>query len=84
MATSQSKLQSRIWFFSLVNELNDIPAIFEKVKASNAALAFAICHDKDRIAQDDGTTVPKRDHTHFLLRFDTPYNLTSVARIFWS
>lgn len=82
MATSQSKLQSRIWFFSLVNELNDIPAIFEKLKASNASLAFAICHDRDRICQDDGSTIPKRPHTHFLLRFDSPYNLSSVARIF--
>lgn len=75
------KLQSRIWFFSLVDDENDIPKIMENMKNSSALNCFAICHDKDKIKQDDGSTVPKRVHYHFALRFENPTLLSVVANI---
>lgn len=76
------KLQSRIWFFSLVDEENNIPAIIEKLKGCSASQVFVIRHDKDKIKQDDGTTIPKRPHHHFALRFENPCNIGTVANIF--
>ena len=61
------KLQSRIWFFSLVDEENNIPAIIEKLKNCSASQVFVIRHDKDKVKQDDGRTIPKRPHHHFAL-----------------
>lgn len=76
------KLQSRIWFFSLVDEENDIPKIKENLKGCSASQVFCIMHDKDKIKQDDGTTIPKRLHHHFALRFENPTLLSTVANIF--
>lgn len=76
------KLQSRIWFFSLVDEENDIPKIKENLKGCSASQVFCIRHDKDKIKQDDGTTIPKRPHYHFALRFENPTLLSTVANIF--
>ena len=76
------KLQSRIWFFSLVESENDIKKIFNNLKACSAQQVFAIRHDKDRIKQDDGTTVPKRAHWHFAIRFENPCIIGTVANIF--
>lgn len=76
------KLQSRIWFFSLVDEENDIPKIKENLKGCSASQVFCIRHDKDKIKQDDGTTIPKRPHHHFALRFENPTLLSTVANIF--
>ena len=76
------KLQSRIWFFSLVDEENDIPKIKENLKGCSASQVFCIMHDKDKIKQDDGTTIPKRPHHHFALRFENPTLLSTVANIF--
>lgn len=76
------KLQSRIWFFSLVDEENNIPAIIENLKVCSASQVFVIRHDKDKIKQDDGTTIPKRPHHHFALRFENPCNIGTVANIF--
>lgn len=75
------KLQSRIWFFSLVDEENDIPKIIENMKGCSALNVFTIRHDKDKIKQDDGTTIPKRPHHHFALRFENPTLLSVVANI---
>ena len=82
LETKGKKLQSRIWFFSLVESENDMKLIFENLKHCAAAQVFAIRHDKDRIRQDDGTTIPKRPHWHFALRFETPYLVGTVANIF--
>lgn len=76
------KLQSRIWFFSLVDEENDIPKILENLKKCSASQVFSILHDKDKIKQDDGTTIPKRKHHHFAIRFENPTLLSVVANIF--
>lgn len=76
------KLQSRIWFFSLVEEENDIPKIFDNLKKCSAVNVFTIRHDKDRIRQDDGTSVPKRPHWHFAIRFENPALISTVANIF--
>jgi hypothetical protein len=76
------KLQSRIWFFSLVESENDIPKILENLKKCSAVNVFVIRHDKDKIKQDDGTTVPKRVHYHFAIRFDNPTLISTVANIF--
>lgn len=76
------KLQSRIWFFSLVDEENNIPAIIEKLKNCSASQVFVIRHDKDKVKQDDGTTIPKRPHHHFALRFENPTLISTVANMF--
>lgn len=78
---SGKKLQSRIWFFSLVESENDIPAILERMKESNAVQVFAIRHDKDKIRQDDGSIVPKKPHYHFAVRYDNPTVLSTLANI---
>lgn len=75
------KLQSRIWFFSLVDEENDIPKIIENMKGCSALNVFTILHDKDKIRQDDGTYIPKRLHHHFALRFENPTVLSVVANL---
>jgi len=80
---SGKKLQSRIWFFSLVEEENDIPKILQSLSSCPAVNVFTIRHDKDKIKQDDGSTVPKRPHWHFALRFETPYLISTVANMFF-
>lgn len=76
------KLQSRIWFFSLVESENDIKKIFKNLESCSAKQVFTIRHDKDRIRQDDGTTIAKRPHWHFALRFENPCLIGTVANIF--
>lgn len=76
------KLQSRIWFFSLVEAENDINKIWNNLKSCSAQQVFTIRHDKDRIRQDDGTTVSKRPHWHFAIRFENPCLISTVANIF--
>lgn len=76
------QLQSRIWFFSLVDEENDIPKIMENLKTCSAVQVFTILHDKDKVRQDDGTYVKKRNHHHFCVRFENPCYLSTIANIF--
>lgn len=76
------KLQSRIWFFSLVDEENDIPTILENLMSCTACQVFTILHDKDFIRQDDGTLVKKRNHHHFCIRYENPTQLSTIANVF--
>lgn len=79
--TSKKKIQSRIWFFSLVVDENDIELIFENIKNSSVLNAFAILHDHDKIRLEDGSIIDKKRHYHLSLRFDNPTLISVVANL---
>lgn len=75
------KMQSRIWFFSLVEAENDIPKILDNLKQSSAENVFVIRHDKDKIRQDDGTYIDKKPHYHFAIRYVNPTPIQTIANL---
>lgn len=77
-----TKIQSRIWFFSLVESENDIPKILENLKECTAVNCFTIRHDKDKILMEDGTIIPKAPHWHFAIRYENPTTINVLAKYF--
>ena len=88
MKTEKKRVQGYSWTISLDENKNDIDLIKKKLFDSNASQVYSILHDRDlkrekdgSIIMIDGVPIPRENHYHFAFRFDTSYNLDTVANI---